>query len=160
MVYRIIKTVKNRRYIYEQRTWREGKRVRTESRYIGPVDGPAAGVAPEKKRRGLIAFLAAQRLSPEDRMMATAERRAAEVDKYQREHFGETAAERTEREYLEHLGKLHSAYGLTVSDPKIAEAATAVATAQSAPAAEAKESPSGEEGQGSGESAPDGSQNS
>ena len=33
--YRVVKTIKGHRYIYEQRTWREGKRVRTESRYIG-----------------------------------------------------------------------------------------------------------------------------
>jgi hypothetical protein len=37
--YRVIKTIKGHRYIYEQRTWREGKKVRTESRYIGPADG-------------------------------------------------------------------------------------------------------------------------
>ena len=33
--YRVVKTIKGHRYIYEQRTWREGKRVRTESRYVG-----------------------------------------------------------------------------------------------------------------------------
>src|SRR5215218_5729822 len=37
--YRVVKTIKGHRYVYEQRTWREGKRVRTESRYIGPADG-------------------------------------------------------------------------------------------------------------------------
>jgi hypothetical protein len=37
--YRIIKTVKGRRYYYRQKTWREGKRVRTKSEYLGPVDG-------------------------------------------------------------------------------------------------------------------------
>src|SRR4051812_38582607 len=36
--YRIVKTIKGHRYIYEQRTWREGKHVRTESRYLGPAD--------------------------------------------------------------------------------------------------------------------------
>src|SRR5690348_10145350 len=34
--YRVVKTIKGHRYLYEQRTWREGKHVRTESRYIGP----------------------------------------------------------------------------------------------------------------------------
>src|SRR5690348_10372718 len=42
MSYRVTKTIKGRRYIYEQRTWREGKRVRTQSRYIGPVDAQPA----------------------------------------------------------------------------------------------------------------------
>src|SRR5205809_902421 len=47
MVYQVIKTVKGRRYIYEQRTWREGKHVRTESRYVGPADG-----GPTRRRLG------------------------------------------------------------------------------------------------------------
>src|SRR4051812_30367547 len=37
--YRVVKTIKGRRYIYEQRTWREGKHVRTESRHLGPAGG-------------------------------------------------------------------------------------------------------------------------
>src|SRR3954453_5214698 len=35
--YRVVKTVKGHRYLYDQRSWREGKKVRTESRYIGPA---------------------------------------------------------------------------------------------------------------------------
>lgn len=35
--YRVIKTVKGHRYVYEQRTWRQGGHVRTENRYIGPA---------------------------------------------------------------------------------------------------------------------------
>ncbi len=35
--YRVVKTIKGHRYIYEQRTWREGKHVRTESRYVVTV---------------------------------------------------------------------------------------------------------------------------
>jgi hypothetical protein len=45
--YRVIKTVKGHRYEYLQRTWREGKKVRTESRYIGPSD-EAAGTRPPR----------------------------------------------------------------------------------------------------------------
>src|SRR5262249_21647010 len=127
-MYVVIKTIKGRQYRYLQTSWREGSRVRTESRYIGPVDGLVSAPA-GKKRPGPVPF--AQRLLSEDRMMATAERRAAEMDKYQREHFGETAAERTGREYVEHLGKLYSVYGLTVSDPKVAEAVKAAAADQS-----------------------------
>jgi hypothetical protein len=33
--YRVVKTIKGHRYLYEQRTWREGKHVRTQSRYVG-----------------------------------------------------------------------------------------------------------------------------
>ena len=33
--YRVVKTIKGHHYVYLQRTWREGKHVRTESRYVG-----------------------------------------------------------------------------------------------------------------------------
>jgi hypothetical protein len=36
--YSVIKTIKGHRYEYLQRTWREGKKVRTESHYIGPAE--------------------------------------------------------------------------------------------------------------------------
>lgn len=39
--YIVIKTIKGHRYRYRQRTWREGKHVRTESHYLGPADGTA-----------------------------------------------------------------------------------------------------------------------
>jgi hypothetical protein len=42
--YSVIKTIKGHRYEYLQRTWREGKKVRTESHYIGPAE-PAPGSA-------------------------------------------------------------------------------------------------------------------
>src|SRR4051794_29384135 len=41
--YRVIKTVKGHRYLYEQRSWREGKHVRTESRYLGPIEPHLTG---------------------------------------------------------------------------------------------------------------------
>jgi hypothetical protein len=40
--YQVIKTIRGHRYLYEQRTWREGKRVRTQSRYVGPVQDSVA----------------------------------------------------------------------------------------------------------------------
>ena len=56
--YPTIKTIKGRPYLYRQRTWREGGRVRTQSHYIGPIDlsAPPSGQAggpqnpPRKKR--------------------------------------------------------------------------------------------------------------
>lgn len=36
--YPTIKTIKGRHYLYRQRTWREGGRVRTQSQYVGPID--------------------------------------------------------------------------------------------------------------------------
>ena len=41
--YRIIKRIKGRLYAYEQRTHRDGNRVRTENRYLGPVDSSDDG---------------------------------------------------------------------------------------------------------------------
>lgn len=41
--YRVIKTIKGHQYAYEQRTWREGGRVRTENRYLGPVGDGGSG---------------------------------------------------------------------------------------------------------------------
>jgi antirestriction protein ArdC len=35
--YIVIKTIKGHRYRYRQKTWREGKRVRTRSEYLGPA---------------------------------------------------------------------------------------------------------------------------
>jgi antirestriction protein ArdC len=37
--YVVVKTINGCRYRYRQKTWREGKRVRTRSEYIGPADG-------------------------------------------------------------------------------------------------------------------------
>lgn len=49
MAYRVIKTVKGIAYEYEQRSYRLGGQVKTESRYIGPASGstarPGAGPA-------------------------------------------------------------------------------------------------------------------
>jgi hypothetical protein len=39
--YTVVKTIKGHRYEYLQRTWREGKKVRTESRYHRPSRGDA-----------------------------------------------------------------------------------------------------------------------
>jgi hypothetical protein len=43
--YIVVKTINGHRYRYRQKTWREGKRVRTQSEYIGPAgdDGSAKG---------------------------------------------------------------------------------------------------------------------
>lgn len=123
MAYIVIKTINGRQYRYEQRSWREGKRVRTQSRYLGPVseEGPS-GVG------GLVSnFIAAQRLSPEDRMLASAQHQAERIAQEQREKFGETAEERQEREYEENLGQLQNAYGLTLGpmDPSPPDATAA-----------------------------------
>jgi hypothetical protein len=46
--YRVIKIVKGHRYEYLQRSWREGKKVRTESRYIGLAGDSDAPTRPSR----------------------------------------------------------------------------------------------------------------
>jgi hypothetical protein len=153
MVYRIIKTVKSRRYIYEQRTWREGKRVRTESRYVGPADGQLV-----RRRLGQkIADFIKANMTP-DREVITEEM----LKQYN------ARVEAKEHARLTKLDDLYAKYGLRVSDDKPelrapAPNAAALGAQQntalpSDPSAE--KGPSGDEGQGSGEDTADGSQNS
>jgi hypothetical protein len=112
MSYVVVKTIKGRRYRYLQTSWREGCRVRTKSVCLGPLDGAGRTAARKRGPGRLAGFLKAQQLAPEDHALAVAQRLAAEVDRYQREKFGETAAERAQRERQEHLGRLHDLYGL------------------------------------------------
>jgi hypothetical protein len=43
MAYIVIKTIKGRQYRYQQRTYRQGRKVRTDTIYLGPVDGGTRG---------------------------------------------------------------------------------------------------------------------
>jgi antirestriction protein ArdC len=54
--YIVIKTINGRRYYYRQKTWRDGKRVRTLSQYIGPVE---AERAPDTKKEAPASVMAA-----------------------------------------------------------------------------------------------------
>jgi hypothetical protein len=54
--YRVIKTIKGHRYEYLQRTWREGKKVRTESHYIGPA-APEGGGSDQESRRASVLLI-------------------------------------------------------------------------------------------------------
>src|SRR5260370_28026256 len=46
--YRVTKRINSRLYDYWQRTYRVGKTVKTENKYIGPASVVSAGVAPNK----------------------------------------------------------------------------------------------------------------
>jgi hypothetical protein len=154
MAYNVIKTIKGRRYIYEQRTWREGKRVRTENRYIGPLDG-----APRRRRLG-------QKIA--DFVRANMERDRDLITEEMLQQYN-ARVDAQERARLAKLDDLYAKYGLRVSDDKPELRATPTLSA-TAPVAErnpaqlsdqsAEESPSGDEGQGSGADAADGAQNS
>jgi hypothetical protein len=47
MAYIVVKTIKGRQYRYQQRTYRQGGKVRTETIYLGPVDGG-------RRRKGML----------------------------------------------------------------------------------------------------------
>lgn len=53
--YIVVKTIKGRRYRYRQRTWREGKQVRTQSFSLGPIDAgsPSGNAEADAGRQGL-----------------------------------------------------------------------------------------------------------
>lgn len=140
MSYIVIKIINGRRYRYLQRSYRVGKKVRTESLYLGPADG---GIV-----QSIIDFVGAQRTSAEDRALATAERQAARIDEEQRVMFGETAAERNDRERQEHLGKLHSLYGLTLgpTNPTPVDKEIRAENRGSQAAARSEQAPSGATG--------------
>jgi len=48
--YIVIKAIKGRRYYYRQKTWREGKHVRTLSQYIGPASDDQTRPTQRKER--------------------------------------------------------------------------------------------------------------
>lgn len=138
MAFNRIRTINGRRYLYEEIRWRDGGKVLSRSRSLGPIDG--GGRTPKRRRAGIFDFISAQRLSPEDRVWAAIARETERIEKYQRELFGETAQERQERERQGFLEKLHKAYGLRLGPthpaPIEPQSALASASANQAPAIE------------------------
>jgi hypothetical protein len=118
MSFRRIRRIGGHQYLYEEFRWREGGKMKSRSRCLGPINGGVDSVRSKRRSsRDLLSFIHAQRLSPEDRVRLAAEREAARVEKYQREVFGETGPERAQRERQEHLAKLYELYGLRLGPP-------------------------------------------
>lgn len=102
MAYIVVKTIKGREYRYQQRSYRLGSKVRTETVYLGPVDGVTRSkgalrrvnevVVPDRPRRyGL----------PDDDVML-------------KQYNDKVERERQERAVF--LADLHDRYGLRVDD--------------------------------------------
>jgi len=119
-MYIVIKTVKGRRYRYAQWSWREGKKVRTKSRSLGPIGGALRAIG------GLIE-------ANRTRSFGYDEEAAVK-------HFNE-CYDRAEKARQAHLAQLHAAYGLRLPGPN-----PTPIEPERVPAV-AKESPSGKEGQ-------------
>ena len=101
-MYTVIKTIKGRQYLYQQRTYREAGRVRTESIYIGPVGG---GVRRQKAGRGDAGFVRANLTRrhglPDDEIML-------------KQYNDKVARERDARDNA--VAELHTRFGLIMPD--------------------------------------------
>ena len=113
MAYYVRKRVKGKLYLYLQTSWREGKKVRTSAKCLGPVNSSGGGMGgldreEVKRRREYEKWYAEQ--------MAVVEREALEFEEWQRATYGETAQERQHRERQELLDTLHVGIGLKMPD--------------------------------------------
>ena len=111
MAYLVIKTIKGRRYQYLQRSWREGKRVRTRAVSLGPLGGFF------RKRNTHHYSFNCDPLEQDEtykREMARLYREEEEFEEWQRKTFGETGIEREARLRQEKLDSLHEVYGLRI----------------------------------------------
>jgi hypothetical protein len=106
-MYIVYKTIKKKRYAYLQRSYRVGKKVKTESKYLGPAGSGGVSFETKDERRR-------RREMNEEyaREMGRLEREGQELDDWQRKAFGQTGAERQERERQEHLDQLKEEFGL------------------------------------------------
>ena len=101
-MYIVIKTIKGRQYQYQQRTYREGGRVRTESVYMGPIGG---GIRRQKAGRGVEGFIRANLTRrhglPDDETML-------------KQYNDKVAREQHARDMA--LADLHAQFGLKMHD--------------------------------------------
>ena len=77
-MYEVIKTIGGRRYRYLQRSYRENGRVRTQSQYLGPVDGEARPRKPRRIKAVLDALVGLARRGPGYESEAGIQRRMAD----------------------------------------------------------------------------------
>jgi len=101
MAYIVIKTIKGRQYRYQQRSYRHGGKVRTETIYLGPVDGG-------RQRKGVLRRIA-------DLIEANRTRRNGLPDEETmlQEYNEKIARDRQARDKA--LQELHALYGLKLS---------------------------------------------
>ncbi len=99
MAYIVTKTIKGRQYRYQQRSYREGGRVRTESIYLGPVS------ALRRMTRKVVGFIDAN----------TTHHRVIDEDSLMRQSV-ERDARNTQKQAAALQG-LHDLYGLKLGAP-------------------------------------------
>ena len=102
-MYIVIKTIKGRQYQYQQRTYREAGRVRTESIYVGPVGGGIRRPKAKRNEEGFIrANLTRRHGLPDDETML-------------KQYNDKVAREKNAHDRA--LADLHVRFGLTMPDP-------------------------------------------
>lgn len=101
MAYIVIKTIKGRQYRYQQRSYRQGGKVRTETIYLGPVDGGS-------RRKGVLRRIG-------DLIEANRTRRHGLPDEETMLRQYNEKIERGRRARDQALHELHSLYGLKMS---------------------------------------------
>ena len=101
-MYIVIKTIKGRQYQYQQRTYREAGRVRTESIYMGPVGGRVRRQKAGRGDEGLIrANLTRRHGLPDDETML-------------KQYNDKVAREKDARDKA--MTDLHAQFGLKMHD--------------------------------------------
>ena len=97
----VIKTIKGRRYRYLQRSYRDGGKVRTESLYLGPVDGG--------RRKGILRrvgeLIAANRSEPGTRLINEM------VENWEKQCKAQAATEKQAEDAF--YERMHALYGTT-----------------------------------------------
>jgi hypothetical protein len=141
MAYIVIKTIKGRQYQYQQRSYRQGGKVRTETIYLGPVDGGS-------RRKGVL-----RRIGEFIEVNRTPKHGLPDDETVLRQYNEKVERDRLAREKV--LDELHSLYGLRMSGPSQVPASSSARAPSQPSTAEAGASG----GAASGADAPDGMSN-
>lgn len=149
MTYEVIKTINGRRYRYLQRSYREGGKVRTQSTYLGPVDGG------RRRKSGILAVLddLVRKTEPVESEEQLQERIVAEDREYaERDRINDKLT--TDKISLDAIAEIAASQAETTPSEAVAE--TSGAESESAEAAEG-EAEGESDGDGDGDAGSDGS---
>jgi hypothetical protein len=103
MAYIVVKTIKGRQYRYQQRTYRQGGKVRTETIYLGPVGG---GIRRKGVLRSVGDFIRAN-MTPRHGL--------PDEETMLKQYNEKVAREQQARDKL--IADLHAKFGLKMGDP-------------------------------------------
>jgi hypothetical protein len=119
MSYIVVKTIKGRQYRYQQRSYRQGGKVRTEAIYLGPVSGGT-------RRKGVLRRIG-------EFIEANRTRRNGLPDEETMLKEYNARVERERQQQADVIADLHARYGLRMSSHREQQA---IAVQEKAPSAE------------------------